>query len=245
MKGTLRGIVIGSACSMLVLVVATAVAGTGVGSLFNLGQTNTVDAQSILTGNAGAAAQFRVENTGGGPALSLLVNSGVTPLKVTSSTKVDNLNADKLDGIDSTAFLPASAVVRVGPVNVSPSSFGNSSSVATIGQLSFTGDCALDTVSGTQSVELVIQSSANHGAFAVVSQPGVVTFTDGAVADMSANSPYLLARQDASSGAPIFRSATGTARSADGHEYIYNLYMVQNAQGATNGHCLFGGSIMR
>jgi hypothetical protein len=72
-----------------------------VGANFTLGQTNTVNAQSILTGDAGSAAQLKVENTGGGSALAFTVNSGVTPFKVNSTTKVTNLNADLLDGLDS------------------------------------------------------------------------------------------------------------------------------------------------
>jgi hypothetical protein len=51
---------------VLVLVTANAIAGTGVGGVFNLGQTNTVDAQTILNGNPGGNAQLRVQNTSGG-----------------------------------------------------------------------------------------------------------------------------------------------------------------------------------
>jgi hypothetical protein len=63
MNGTLRGIVIGSVCSTVVLLAATAIAGTGPGSVFNIGATNTVDAQSTLTGNANSGPQLRVVNT--------------------------------------------------------------------------------------------------------------------------------------------------------------------------------------
>jgi len=61
MKGTLKGVVVGSICSMVVLLTATAVAGTGVGGVFNLGQENTVNAQTSLKGSVSSNAQLRVE----------------------------------------------------------------------------------------------------------------------------------------------------------------------------------------
>src|SRR5436190_12975546 len=41
---------------------ASALAGSGVGGVFNLGVANTVDAESALTGAAGGSAELRVEN---------------------------------------------------------------------------------------------------------------------------------------------------------------------------------------
>src|SRR6266571_775641 len=49
------------------------------------------------------AAQFA--NNGGGQALKLFVSGGVAPFTVNSATKVTNLNADKLDGTDSSGLL--------------------------------------------------------------------------------------------------------------------------------------------
>jgi hypothetical protein len=63
------------------------------------------------TASTGAdSAGVYARNTGGGPALSAVVNPGAAPLKVNSSTKVDNLNSDELDGVDSTGFLTPSVV---------------------------------------------------------------------------------------------------------------------------------------
>jgi hypothetical protein len=90
-----------AAAAGLSLCTTTALAGSGVGAPFNLGTTNTVNAQSVLTGNAGSSAQLKLENTGGGPALALAVDSGVAPFKVNTSTKIGGLNADLLDGLDS------------------------------------------------------------------------------------------------------------------------------------------------
>jgi hypothetical protein len=58
-----KGIMLGAVVSMLVLVASTAVAGTGIGGIFNLGQSNTVDATSSLSG-ASTGAQLQVTNTG-------------------------------------------------------------------------------------------------------------------------------------------------------------------------------------
>jgi hypothetical protein len=145
-RGSLfKGVVLGSVCSALVFVASSALAGSGIGGVFNLGVSNSVNAQSTLTG-ASAAAQLQVtnaaagasglgvssatstatgffnntgggtglfaqtagagkpavyaKNTGGGPAASFVVNPGVTPFTVGSTTKVTNLNADKVDGFD-------------------------------------------------------------------------------------------------------------------------------------------------
>jgi hypothetical protein len=83
---------------------ATALAGSGVGDVFTLGQTNTVDAQSVLTGATTGTAELRVQNTSGATALALDVDPGVPPFRVSSSTTVPGLNADLLDGLNASAF---------------------------------------------------------------------------------------------------------------------------------------------
>src|SRR5438445_12554476 len=149
-----KGVALGGVTCFVMLAGTAALAGTGVGDVFNLGQTNTVDQRSTLTGNAGTAPELAVENTGtgpairgdsvdgrgllgrhqgtagtgagvtaetastdpggvamraqntgAGPALNLLVaNGSAPPFMVNSSTKVDGLNADLLDGLDSTGL---------------------------------------------------------------------------------------------------------------------------------------------
>jgi hypothetical protein len=90
---------------------STALAGNGVGGVFNLGVTNTVNALTKLTGSvAGSSLVIDNNSTGtGATALNLQVEAGKAPMKVNSGTKVTNLNADKIDGKDSTDF--------VGPTN--------------------------------------------------------------------------------------------------------------------------------
>jgi hypothetical protein len=160
-RSFLKGAAVGFVCAVLGGA-TVAFAGSGVGGVFNLGQSNSVDAQTKLTGSTAGTAQLQVSNTntgagaigmrannsstaaavqgessstgtgvygistngfgvlaqsssatsaalkaqnsGGGPAGSFVVNAGVTPFKVSSSTKVASLNADELDGLDSTAL---------------------------------------------------------------------------------------------------------------------------------------------
>lgn len=60
-----KGVVLGAVTSILVLTATVAVAGTGVGDVFNLGETNTVDRQSALIG-ATPNAELFVRNDGDG-----------------------------------------------------------------------------------------------------------------------------------------------------------------------------------
>lgn len=76
------------------------------GGYFILGKANTATSPTGLTAkNAGRALSITQQSTStGATALGLSVPAGKPPMTVNSGTKVVNLNADKLDGIDSTAF---------------------------------------------------------------------------------------------------------------------------------------------
>jgi hypothetical protein len=90
-------------------VASTALAGTGVGATLNLGKINTVDAVSKLVGHV-AGPSLRVDNNSvdaDATALDLKVEPGRAPMKVNSERRVANLNADKLDGQEASAFMPA------------------------------------------------------------------------------------------------------------------------------------------
>ena len=76
----------------LTLALASAALGAD-GDFFRIGQSNFASSVSKLI------------KTGAGPALDLQVGSG-PPLKVNSSAKVVNLNADRLDDKDSTQLAP-------------------------------------------------------------------------------------------------------------------------------------------
>jgi hypothetical protein len=93
----------------LVIGGGTTLAATG--GNFILGNPNSADKTTSLSASLAdsgvIAPALRLTNTNpnaGATALGLNVASGHPPLTVNSGTKVANLNADKLDGLDSTAF---------------------------------------------------------------------------------------------------------------------------------------------
>ncbi len=84
-------------------VATTAIAATP-GDPFRLGKGNVIKKLTKLVGQ-GKDPRLVVQNKGNGAALRLLVKPGKSPMTVNSDTKVANLNADSLDGEDSTEFL--------------------------------------------------------------------------------------------------------------------------------------------
>ena len=93
--------------AVMVLLVVTAGTALAVapGDPFRLGVGNGIDQITKLAGTV-ATAMLRITNNGSGPALELRVQPGSAPLTVNSATRVANLNADLVDGLDATAFLP-------------------------------------------------------------------------------------------------------------------------------------------
>jgi hypothetical protein len=99
-----KGVALGAAVSVVTIAATAAFAGTGVGGVFNLGKTNTVDATTALSGTV-RGAQLDVSNSAtgkGATGIGIGVAQGKPPLVVNSTTKVKHLNADQLDGVDST-----------------------------------------------------------------------------------------------------------------------------------------------
>ncbi len=128
----------------VVLGVSTkALAGTGVGAVFNLGQANSVDALSKLVGST-TNSMLRIDNDGAGSALQLFVEPGRPPMTVNADAgKAANLNADELDGNSSTAFLPSEVYEKSVSETIPPD--GSSGVTASCGQ----GDVA---VSGSYAI---------------------------------------------------------------------------------------------
>lgn len=90
----------------VVLGVATTALAAVPGDPFKLGRLNVVDRLTTLTGNV-SGPLLKVDNNGNGSALSLEAETGRPPLTVNAGAgKAVNLDADKLDGKDSSAFLP-------------------------------------------------------------------------------------------------------------------------------------------
>ena len=87
--------------SLMAMVVMTAALIIALGSA-----VMATDGQALVVGKTNTATRLTtLDRNAAGPALKVLVEAGSAPLAVTSSTKVANLNADKVDGKDSTAFL--------------------------------------------------------------------------------------------------------------------------------------------
>ena len=105
----LRRLAVVAALGVLTAVAAMpAAAGSGIGGLFNLGRTNTVNRGTVLVGKT-SAKLLTLKATGSGPALAISVEGGVAPMTVNSSVRVVNLNSDRLDGLDSTDFMDVKA----------------------------------------------------------------------------------------------------------------------------------------
>jgi hypothetical protein len=101
-SGFLRGAMIGGLAGGAVLAATAAVAGTGIGGIFNLGQTNTVDETTTLTGAKANGAQLVVQNTstsGAVTGLSITTPGGKPPITVSNTTVNPNLNAQYLGGM--------------------------------------------------------------------------------------------------------------------------------------------------
>lgn len=71
-----KGAAIGGIVGAFIAAAAVALAGTGVGGIFNLGQENTVNAQTSLKGSVAGNAQLRVENGSNGPGVFGLSSTG-------------------------------------------------------------------------------------------------------------------------------------------------------------------------
>jgi hypothetical protein len=119
--GRLTALTVGLAV-MLALVVGVASAAFGAnGDPWLLGRGNVATAITKLGGALGVnGPMLQLINNNADAndtALDLQVQSGEAPMTVNSSTKVNNLNADLLDGKHSTAFVTSNIYKTEGPVD--------------------------------------------------------------------------------------------------------------------------------
>jgi hypothetical protein len=161
--------------------------GTGVGvfaisqdgvALAGLAHNGNQHALSVTNDGAAGTGAALIADGKNNTAADLRVNSNaIPPLKVNSTAKVTNLNADRLDGLDSTAFLPADdyTVMQLGPWHVnalSPAvtieygvSFNEVVSAAAGGrrvQLALDGPAAVGAIGyGFESARICFQASSN------------------------------------------------------------------------------------
>jgi len=80
-----------------------------VGDAVLAGRNNRADQRTSLKSAADTPTLRLVNSSGSGVGLSLIVKPGAAPMKVNSSRRVDNLNADLLDGKSSSHFAPKQA----------------------------------------------------------------------------------------------------------------------------------------
>lgn len=84
-------------------------AGAGAGPWL-LGEQNHAKSTTKLASNKALdKPTVKIENTGDGPALALVTDKGQAPFKVNSQIKVGKLNADQIDGLDSSKLVQVPA----------------------------------------------------------------------------------------------------------------------------------------
>jgi hypothetical protein len=103
---------------MLAMVVGVASAAFGAnGDPWKLGQSNIATAITALGGAVGVnGPMVRLTNNNAGTndtALDLRVQAGEAPMSVNSSSRVTNLNADRLDGVDGSELLKNEPYIKV------------------------------------------------------------------------------------------------------------------------------------
>jgi hypothetical protein len=103
-----KGVVLVAIVSSTTVVSTAALAGTGIGGVFNLGTTNRTNATTVLQG-ATNGSELRVANDARtGIGIGIRTTANQPPLAVNSRRRVDNLNADLLDGQTASAFVTGS-----------------------------------------------------------------------------------------------------------------------------------------
>ena len=108
-KTSRRPLAIGAAIAASAIVVS----GAGVGYAANGG--------SFLLGRVNDATQTTTLNNSASTPLKLVGPAAKAPMVVSSDAKVNRLNADLVDGLDSSAFQRKGAIVREGETTFTPS----------------------------------------------------------------------------------------------------------------------------
>jgi hypothetical protein len=209
------------------------------GGNFILGQGNSASSTTGLSaGTTGPA--LRVTNTSTGTAGSFNAAAGHPALAVNTTAKVSKLNADLLDGKDSTSFASTANYRQVGPVAITaPDQSSNGTTIATVGNFTFAGACFRD-LGGPpmDTVVIDIQSAVGHSTFGTMTQAPA-----GGAGDMTQGTPYTVVQFTMPTGTPDFNPVSGSAVDPSGQEVIFNLYQGMNARNQP-GECIFGGSFV-
>lgn len=100
---SLRGALVGGVVAALLVLMLPSGARSGDGLV--LGMVNRASEPTWLISRSSSTLKLR--NGGVGPALDLLTQEGVAPLRVNQNDRVDNLNADMVDGAHASDLLGA------------------------------------------------------------------------------------------------------------------------------------------
>jgi hypothetical protein len=233
MKATfLKGVALGSAVSLVTLAATAAFAGTGVGSVFNLGQTNRANARSQLEG-ATPSAVLNVTNSdksASASGVSIDVPGNDPPIVVNSATKVRNLNADLLDGHDASTF--QAAVSRACPNGTAINSITPTGGSTCTTSAVFPIDLHQAPNSGDS---LVYAPSSLHVAFLCSDPITETSFSDGgpdpatiSVDSTKAGGSASISNQNVLAGAGV-----GIAAIAPSVEYVGQVFYTDHTSVAT------------
>ena len=122
---TRTGRIILTVAAALVFAASPAMAGTGIGGVFNLGVINRVNAVTTLKGTV-AGAQLKVLNAStrsGATGLDIRVAKGRAPMTVNSRVQVTNLNAGMVGGVSASGLVRGhGSVTQSGLIILSPNS---------------------------------------------------------------------------------------------------------------------------
>jgi membrane-associated phospholipid phosphatase len=88
-------------CVAATVMSVSAMEGVASAASLQIGKKNKSKAQTTLSSSAKKKATLALSNTGGAAAASFTTKKGKAPFNVSSTTKVKSLNADLLDGLDS------------------------------------------------------------------------------------------------------------------------------------------------
>ena len=123
--GSLKGIVTGCVCSMVVFVAANALAGTGVGGVFNLGEGNSVDKTTELSGKTSGSQLLVSNGFTGATAVKADAPAGVAVSgRSTSSKGVLGSSASNIGGYFTSGNLAVKAAGTNGGVDASATASG-------------------------------------------------------------------------------------------------------------------------
>lgn len=139
-------------------------AATGALSATLLGGTLTTATQPNVT-SLGTLTSLNVNATVNAVAFSSNVSTGTAPLTVSSTTKVTNLNADLLDGLDTASAATVNTVViRDGNGNINANNISGTLTTAAQNNITSVGTLTSLIVSGTANLGTTLTTLLTSGA---------------------------------------------------------------------------------